>query len=129
MKLTKESIVRKNESVVRRLRNGRRGQVIALTVFFTAATVALAAFVIDVARLYNAYQELRTSTQAAALAGGWDLATDTASGAQAKATSYSAGSGDLNGNSNFTMVSGYPEGSGEVPDQQLSSLLLRPSIG
>lgn len=116
MKLNNESIVHNNKSTIRRLRYGRRGQTIVLMTISLAVFIGMAGFAIDIGRLYYAYQELIAATQAAALAGGSVLGTDTsnnaAADAKAAATHYSAVSGSLNAHSNLTnvtMVSGYPQ--------------------
>jgi Flp pilus assembly protein TadG len=116
MKLNNESIVRDNKSIVRLLRCGRRGQTIVLMTISLVVFLGIAGFAIDIGRLYYAYQELMGATQAAALAGGTVLATDTsnnaAADAKAAATNYSAVKGSLNARSNLTnvtMVSGYPQ--------------------
>ena len=100
-----------NESIVRRLR-GQRGQAIVMITIALVALLGAAAIVIDIGRLYHAYQELQAATQAAALAGAAVLSNDTASEAIATATNYSAANGDLNADSNLTnvtMMAGYPQ--------------------
>ena len=101
-----------NESIVRRLRRGERGQAMVLITIALVSLLGAAAIVIDIGRLYQAYQELQAATQAAALAGAAVLSNDTASEAIATATSYGAASGGLNAESNLTnvaMVTGYPQ--------------------
>ena len=100
MKLNNESIVRNNESLVRHLRDGQRGQSIVIMTLALVGLLGAVAIVIDIGRVYFAYQELQAATQAAALAGGTVLSNDneTASEAIATATSYSAVSGDSNAN-------------------------------
>jgi Flp pilus assembly protein TadG len=108
MKLNNES----NESIVRRFRDSERGQAMVLITIALVSILGAAAIVIDIGRLYHAYQELLSATQAAALAGASVLSNDTASEAIATATSYSAANGDLNAASNLTnatMVAGYPQ--------------------
>ncbi len=110
MKLNNESL--NNESIVRRLRDGQRGQAMVMITIALVVLLGAAAIVIDIGRLYHAYQELQAATQAAALAGASVLSNDTASDAIATATNYSAASGGLNANSNLTnatMVAGYPQ--------------------
>ncbi len=112
MKLNNESIVRNSESVVRRLREGQRGQSMVLMAFALVGLLGLAGLVMDLGRVIYAYQELQAATQAAALAGGTVLSNDTAAEAIATATNYSAANGDLNASSNLTnvtMVTGYPK--------------------
>jgi hypothetical protein len=71
--------------------------------------LAFAGFVIDAGRLYISYNELQSSTNAAALAGAQALPS---SSAAAVATSFSGVSGALNAKPNLpnvTMASGYPD--------------------
>ena len=76
--------------------------------------LAVSGFLVDVGRAYYGYQELQAATQAAALAGAAVLNVDTASQAEAVATSYSAVNGDKNAGGNLsnltsvTMAPGYP---------------------
>ncbi len=101
-----------NEPVARRLRAGQSGQAMVMITIALVGFLGAAAIVIDIGRLYQAYQELQAATQAAALAGASVLSNDTASEAITTATNYSAQNGSLNANSNLTnvtMVSGYPE--------------------
>jgi Flp pilus assembly protein TadG len=95
-----------NEYIVGRLRYGQRGQTIVLLAISLIALVGVAGFLIDVGRLYYAYQDLKAATQAAALAGGYalSLTSATVSSVQTDATSYSAANNDLNANSNLTSV-------------------------
>jgi hypothetical protein len=91
---------------------GQRGQAAVIVTLVIVALAAMVGVSADLGRLYYAYQRLLTSTQAAALAGASDLSSDTAAGAVAIATSYSAVSGDKNpvaGLSNVAMVTGYPK--------------------
>ncbi len=100
-----------NESIGRRMRDGR-GQSMVIITMALVALLGSAAIVIDIGRLYQAYLQLQAATQAAALAGASVLSNDTASEAIATATNYSAASGDLNAHSNLTnvtMVTGYPQ--------------------
>ncbi len=109
MKLNNESL--NNESIVRRLRDGQRGQSIVLITFALVALFGAAAIVIDLGRLYYAYQELQAASQAAALAGGAVLSDPTTDPVKT-ATTYSAASGNLNAYSNLTnvtMAAGYPK--------------------
>ncbi len=116
MKPNQESIGRDDESTVRRSRYGQRGQSIVIMTIFLVVFLGAAGFAIDIGRLYYAYQELMGATQAAALAAGTVLGSDTSSSAaadvKAAATNYSAVKGGLNARSNLTnvtMVSGYPQ--------------------
>jgi Flp pilus assembly protein TadG len=99
-------------SIIRRLRATQRGQAGVLMALSIVVIFGMTGLAIDVGRAYYAYQELAAATQAAAIAGAADLSTDTASGAIAAATNYSALSGDLNARPNLknvTMAAGYPQ--------------------
>ena len=96
-----------NSGRIRRwLRAAQRGQALVITTVAIIGILGMAALVIDVSRVYYAYQELLTSTQAAALAGATDLATDTASGAGTVATNYSSVNGKLNAIANLADLAG-----------------------
>lgn len=110
MKLNDESL--NNEAIVHRLRDGQRGQSLVMITIALVSLLGMAALAVDIGSLYNAYQQLRAATQAAALAGASVLSNDTASNAIATATSYSAVNGNLNARSNLTnvtMATGYPQ--------------------
>ncbi len=110
MKLNDEAL--NNAAITHRWRDGRRGQSLVIITMAMVSLLGLTALAIDIGTVYNAYQQLRAATQAAALAGASILSSDTASNAIAKATSYSAGKGDLNARSNLTkvtMMTGYPQ--------------------
>jgi Flp pilus assembly protein TadG len=99
-------------TIGRYFRACQRGQALVLVSLAIVGLMGMAALVVDVSHVYYAYQELLTATQASALAGASDLATDTASGATTIANNYSAVNGKLNVISNVTnvtMVSGYPK--------------------
>ncbi|MGD0074465.1 MAG: pilus assembly protein TadG-related protein [Candidatus Binataceae bacterium] len=97
---------------LRRLLGVKRGQAIVLIAIAMVSFLGAAAILIDVARVYFAYQQLQAATQQAALAGASELFTGTASQAISAATSYSGLTGDQNAQSNLTsvtMMSGYPK--------------------
>jgi Flp pilus assembly protein TadG len=97
-----------NESVVRRVRDGQRGQSLVMLPILLVFLLAAAALVVDMGGLYYSYQDLQDATQAAALAGAQALPNSTAT---TIATNYSAVTGGLNARPNLlnvTMVSGYP---------------------
>jgi hypothetical protein len=101
----------RNESIIRRLYDGQRGQSIVLIMISLVALLGMTAIVVDIGRLYYAYQQLVTSTQAAALAGG-AVMTDPKADPVKTATSYSSVKGNLNAYSNLsnvTLVAGYPK--------------------
>ena len=106
MKLNNESIVRNNESIVRRLRDGQRGQSMVIITIALVGLLGAVALVVDVGRAYYGYQQLLGQTQAAALAGGAVMSNDgeTASEAKATATSYSGVSGDSNANNSSLLT-------------------------
>ena len=96
-----------NESIVRRVRDGQRGQSLVMIMLLLVALLGAGALVIDMGAVYNSYQELQAATQAAALAGGQALPDSTAT---AIATQYSAVGLNAHPNLlNVTMVSGYPQ--------------------
>ena len=116
MKPNKESIVRNDKPIARRLRGSRRGQAMVIATICLVVIFGAAGFAIDIGRLYYAYLQLTAASQTAALAGGTVLASDTSStaatDATAAATQYSAENGDLNSHPNLTnvsMASGYPK--------------------
>lgn len=69
--------------------------------------IGLSGMVIDFGHIYVVQRSLQASTDAAALAGGWNIPSGTGI---ATANTYSAQAGDLNANANIkaTMVAGYP---------------------
>ena len=87
-----------------------RRAVTAITVaLLVPVLVGLAGFSIDIGHLALIQKELQASTDAAALAGGYNIPVNTA---VSTATTYSAGSGDKNamaGGVSGTMVTGYPK--------------------
>ncbi len=99
-------------SLLQRLRGVKRGQAIVLIAIAMVSFLGVAAILIDVARVYFAYQQLQAATQQAALAGAAVLSTDTASQAISVATTYSGLTGDDNAQANLTnvtMMAGYPK--------------------
>lgn len=102
MKTNSQFVVRINQSIVRRLRDGQRGQgYIGFFAILAVGLLAVSAFVIDAGRLYYGYQQLVAQTQTAALAAGGVMANEgeTASEVTAQVNNYSGVSGDLNANS------------------------------
>jgi Flp pilus assembly protein TadG len=87
-----------------------RRAITAVTVaLLVPVLVGLAGFSIDIGHLALIQKELQASTDAAALAGGYNIPVNTA---VSTATTYSAGSGDKNamaGGVSGTMVTGYPK--------------------
>lgn len=85
------------------------GQVLACVAIMLVALLGLTGLVIDVGRCLTARRQLQESTDAAALAGGSVLPSNTA---VSVATQYSAVAGNLNASNQLagtTMVSGYPK--------------------
>jgi hypothetical protein len=81
-----------------------------MVAFMMMAMFGVAALTIDVGRVFIAFHQLQASTDAAALAGAWDLPSSSA--AIAEASTYSSLSGDKNVYNNLsgvTMVSGFPK--------------------
>jgi hypothetical protein len=95
-------------SRLRRLLGDERGQVLPITALMTTAFLGMAAIVVDIGDVYYSYNELVTSTNAAAMAGAEGLPSNTSTVNQASvnANLYSAKSGSLNayGNLNVTSV-------------------------
>jgi len=91
-------------------RNRERGQILPMVAFMMLSLMGVAAITVDIGRVFIAYHQLQASTDAAALAGAYDLPTSAP--AIAEASTYSSLSGDKNvyvNLSGVTMVSGYPK--------------------
>ena len=73
---------------VPRVRDGERGQAIVMVPLLLGLLLAMAALVLDLGNLYFAYQEIQSATQAAALAGGEAIVSQSLN-AQAVAYQYS----------------------------------------
>ena len=100
---------RDSESFVRHARKNRRGQILYIVAVSLVVFLGFAGLAIDVGRLYMSYNELQSSTDAAALAGAQSLPNTTAASV---ATTFSGVSGNLNAQANLpnvTMASGYPQ--------------------
>jgi len=85
-----------------------RGQILPVMLIFCTVLLAMVGFTADVGNLYLCYHELQASSDAAALAGAWDLPNSTAA---ATATAYSSVAGSKNVYSNLgtvSMASGFP---------------------
>jgi len=85
-------------SLVRRLREGQRGQTLVMITVALVGLMGAAALVVDVGRVYYGYQQLLAETEAAALAGGSVMSNDgeTTSEVSSTASSFSGASGDTN---------------------------------
>jgi len=69
---------RNRESVVRKRRDGQRGQVVLLVAFMLVMIFAAVGLAVDVGVLYYSHEELMAAAQAAALAGGAAIPAGTA---------------------------------------------------
>jgi len=85
----------KKRSILRRLREFQRGQMLIGVLLLG---IAMAAVVAEFGTVYFAYQQLQAQTEAAALAGGSVMSNDGETGTdiQNTAKAYSGGSGDAN---------------------------------
>lgn len=81
-------------SLMRRFLRDERGQSIAVLMVTISATMGLAGLSLESGHIYYAYRLLQASTNAAALAGAYQMPNTTAAGTAV--TTYSAASGDLN---------------------------------
>jgi hypothetical protein len=90
---------------LRPFRGGERGQVVPLVAASVVALLAIAALVVDGGNLYYSHQKLAAASDAAALAGGYDIPNTTTATATTDATRWSAVAGGLNANQNLTNVS------------------------
>jgi Flp pilus assembly protein TadG len=90
-------------SSLRRAFKDDRGQALPFMMFLTILFLGMAGLTVDLGHAYTCYRELQTSTDAAALAGAYELASSTASSSSvtSAATSYSSASGGANQNSNL----------------------------
>ncbi len=88
----------RDKSIVRRLREGQRGQTFVLYAVAMVGIIGAAALVVDVGRAYYGYQQLLAQTRAAALAGGSVISNDgeTVAEVESTATNYSGVTGDTN---------------------------------
>ncbi len=95
---------------VRRNRKAETGQVLPMAALMMLGMLGMCAMVIDMGRIYIAYDELQASTDAAALAGALSMPANTT--AVTQATTYSGVTGNLNAQANLTGVTfmtGYPK--------------------
>jgi Flp pilus assembly protein TadG len=94
---------------IRRFSRDESGQVLPFMALMFTAMLGVAGLSVDLGRVYYIYDELQSSTDAAAMAGAGALPGSTVA---AVATTYSAVSGNKNANSNMagvTMAAGYPK--------------------
>ncbi len=84
-----------------------RGATAIIVAIAGTLLIGLTGFVVDIGRVLAVQRELQASTDAAALAGAYNIPSGTA---VATATNYSSVSGDKNASTTYTatMVSGYP---------------------
>ena len=95
-----------SEFVVRRMRAGERGQIVAIIALMLVLLSACAAIAVDIGVVYYSHEELMAATQAAALAGGGAIPSGTGK-ATAKAYSGDAAQGgtyNVRSNMNITGV-------------------------
>jgi Flp pilus assembly protein TadG len=98
-----------NKSFLRRAHKDQRGQALVMVAFMMVGIFAIAAFVVDFGRIYFSFRELQSSTDAAALAGGYALANgataaDTEAAVEANVTLYSGVAGNKNAYPNLPGV-------------------------
>ncbi len=94
--------------ILRDLWSDRRAVTAVTVALLVPVLVGLAGFTVDIGHLALVQKELQSSTDAAALAGGYNIPDNTA---VTTANTYSAGTGDKNrlaGGVTGTMVSGFP---------------------
>ena len=94
-------------SALRRVHQGESGQMLAMVALMLIGFLAITAFVIDFGRVYVAFRQLQSATDAAALAGGSGIITGTGStAANQYSGSTSAGAVyNVPAGSSFTVVS------------------------
>jgi Flp pilus assembly protein TadG len=90
------------KSIASRVHKNQRGQVLPMVAVFMVGFFGMCAFSIDVGRVYFSYNELQSTTDAAALAGAQALPASSA--AVAQATSFSSGTADKNAYTNLPNV-------------------------
>ena len=97
---------RKIRSVLRRMHQGESGQMLAMAALMLIGFLAMTAFVIDFGRVYVAFRQLQSATDAAALAGGSGITDGTATtAANLYSGSTSAGATyNIPAGSSFTVV-------------------------
>lgn len=94
----------KRDFHARASRDAQRGQAIALVAGLTVGLIAVAAVVIDTGNIYNSHQQLAAASEAAALAGAYDIPNTTTTTATTDATNWSAVTGKANARSNLQNV-------------------------
>ena len=92
-----------NKSFLRRVHEDQSGQVMGMLWVMMFLLFAFAALVVDFGRIYFSFRELQSSTDAAALAGGYDLPYGATQGENA-ATLYSGVAGNKNAYPNLPGV-------------------------
>jgi Flp pilus assembly protein TadG len=88
----------------RKARAGERGQAIMILAASVVALLAMVAVVIDTGNIYQAHQELAAASDAAALAGAYDLPTTSTATATADAIKWSAATGGTNTSAKLSNV-------------------------
>ena len=79
-----------NETFERPLRDGQRGQTLAMVALLLPVLLGMAALIIDLGYIYVSYQQLVSATQAAALAGGGAITNPSGPTATTFVLDYSA---------------------------------------
>ena len=79
-----------NDSFARPLRDGQRGQTLAMVALLLPVLLGMAALIIDLGYIYVSYQQLVSATQAAALAGGGAIPNPSGPTATTYVLDYSA---------------------------------------
>jgi Flp pilus assembly protein TadG len=105
---------RNNEVLLRGAHKNQRGQVLIFVTLWFPVLFGMTALVVDFGRMYFFNNELRNSTQAAALAGAYAMsqAGATVASTTSAVTAYSGTSGNDNADVNLpsvSILSGYPQ--------------------
>ena len=100
-----ESVFRGRSLLIRALKD-EDGQVLPWMAFLIVTICGMAGLTLDLGRAYGCYRELQASTDAAALAGAYEMfqTTATSSSVTSKVTDYSSAPGGANANPNLPGV-------------------------
>jgi Flp pilus assembly protein TadG len=116
-----------SDSFVRPVRDGQRGQSLALVALLLPVLLGMAAITLDLAHIYISYEQLVAATNAAALAGGAAIPNATGPTATTIAQSYSAYPGGYNTTSNLQHVS-FSAGTGCISTSAYPTLGAPPCV-
>jgi Putative Flp pilus-assembly TadE/G-like len=96
----------RDRSLFIRVLKNEDGQMLPYMAFLIVATCGMAGLTLDLGRAYGCYRELQASTDAAALAGAYEMFQTTATSASvsSKVTAYSSATGGANANPNLPGV-------------------------